>query len=238
MTVSVRTLPTGERLSAIVPGNPNADGYIVAKCLRFLRDTEVPDDGKRPPIKLEMRHSVLTECLELRAPTPLQRKKLQRLLVLRNIDAEMWDLHALDVVYPSPWQSSLRSVVPVPPPTAHPTSQQLNFRFAEASEDQSRPLGKPTKDLRSLEAELVHYCEVMIGIVHAANNLTAAQNKVIAEVLERFKLFWFRVSRGSARERSIHDPINTAAWQFLIEQAKRSEHDALQGIVFSSCGNR
>lgn len=85
-----------QRLSAVVPHGLSNDDYIVAWCLEQLRKKEAT------VANLSLRRTVLTECLELRTPSNLQKLKLMRLLALADIDERVWQLHSMDVVAKSP----------------------------------------------------------------------------------------------------------------------------------------
>ncbi len=88
-----------QRLAAIVPKCVDAHSFIVSQCLNALRERESSRDKDGGTIDLSFRKMVLTECLEYRTPTELQRIKIERLLTLRDIDKRLWALYGSDVVF-------------------------------------------------------------------------------------------------------------------------------------------
>lgn len=94
-----------QRLAAVVPYGVGNDDYIVAWCLEQLKKRE------SITVDLSLRKTVLTECLECRTPSNLQKLKLMRLLAFADIDDRVWQLHGTDVVVASPATHETPSLV-------------------------------------------------------------------------------------------------------------------------------
>jgi hypothetical protein len=176
------------RISAIVPRNIDVEPCVISKALDRLRSLETERlsnlhsrDGGNALIDVERRRGILLECLE-RNPTPIQQRKLNRLLALSHIDRSLWDLHASDVYYPFKSHDDLAVNPGTVNSVGHADVLQSEERIKLSPQQPPLP-----KSFANLENWFARRCIARIEEVREANELLENQHRELTNSLRLCK---------------------------------------------------
>ena len=82
-----------QKLSAIVPRNLTEPSYLVGKCLAKLADPNTQLEN------FESRFDILQDCLDNRGLAMVQRRKIKRLLNLKNVSQSIWRFYGSEIYF-------------------------------------------------------------------------------------------------------------------------------------------
>jgi len=219
-----------------------------------------PDVAKGPSISgvsktaidLELRRAVLTETLQLRGPTLLQRRKLERLLSLGPIDKAVWELHADDVVFPfCPLKTASMQSDKCQHGGDSASNRQAPYAVLKAAPDSistKKEEPRTTFDIRvrgnervdsrkevlsvdmlGLERRMVKMCTERIEHLRVANHLAQKQHQYVTAVAAMFGAHPFR--RSDIPEPGPSDLLTKSVWRFLGKTSDHSDHAARQYLA-------